>query len=263
VPDRRRSSPKRRARPPAEPVEVETLHAHARVEPDPNRPGGRLLTLDDHEASYVDLDDPAHLEWPYVRRIGDVIDAFRPPGSAIDAVHLGGGACTLARYILATRPRSTNEVFEHDPGVLALAREHLGLRTSPRLRVRVLDAAEGLAKRPDASADLVVGDAFVRQVIPPSLTGPAATAELRRVLRPAGVHVLNVVDGRGLPLARELGRTLATDFAHVAAIAPRAIVRKRAGGNVILAASNEPLPIAALAQRAAASMDREEILPLR
>ena len=91
-------------------------------------------------------------------------------------------------------------MFEHDPGVLALAREHLGLRTSPRLRVRVLDAADGLARRPDASADLVIGDAFVRQD-PAALTGLAAAAEIRRVLRPGGIHVLNVVDARGLPLS--------------------------------------------------------------
>ena len=217
--------------------------------------------LDDHEASHVDVDEPTHLDWGYVRRIGDVIDHFRPPGTAIDAVHLGGGACTLARYVLATRPRSTNEVYELDPGVLDLARSHLGLRTSPRLRVRIGDAADLLAGGDDASADLVVGDAFERQEIPAAMTSTAFVEEhVRRVLRPAGVFVLNVVDDRGHPIASRHARTLARSFAHVVAVVPRAIARGRAAGNVVLVAGGRPLPLRALAERAAGSMDREQIV---
>ena len=262
MPDRRRSRKGRPARPPAEPVEVVTPYATARVEPDPRRPGGRTLVLDEHEASHVDLDDPEHLDWAYVRRIGDVVDLFRPPGTAIDAVHLGGGACTLARYVLATRPRSTNEVYELDPGVLDLAREHLGLRTSPRLRVRVGDAVELLGRRDSASADLVIGDAFDRQVIPAAMATERFARDVARVLRPAGVFVLNVVDERGHPVATGHASTLAAVFAHVAMVVPRAITRRRAAGNVVVVASAEPLPVRELAARAAGSMDREEVSTL-
>src|SRR3954471_721907 len=110
---RGRSSRDRRAAP-ARAVEVPTALGLARVEPAPARPTGRMLTLGAQDASYVDLADPTHLEWPYVRRIGDVIDAFRPPGRAIAAVHLGGGGATVARYVEATRPRSRQEVVEVD-----------------------------------------------------------------------------------------------------------------------------------------------------
>ncbi|MDQ5808984.1 MAG: spermidine synthase, partial [Actinomycetota bacterium] len=108
-----------------------------RVERDPRRPTGRFLLLDERESSHVDLADPTWLEFAYVRRIADVVDRVRPKV----VVHLGGGACTLARYVLATRPGSVNEVYERDEGVLRVAREHLGLRTHPRLRVRIGDAA--------------------------------------------------------------------------------------------------------------------------
>jgi SAM-dependent methyltransferase len=263
MPDRRRSRKGRPPRPRFEPVEVVTPFATARVEPDPRRPGGRTLLLDEHEASHVDLDDPTHLDWAYVRRIGDVVDTVRAPGTAIDAVHLGGGACTLARYVLATRPRSTNEVYELDPGVLTLAREHLGLRTDPRLRVRIGDAAELLRGRDDASADLIVGDAFERQAIPPAMTDPGFVGgHVRRVLRPGGVFVLNVVDDRGWPVARGHADALSGAFAHVAALVPRAIARHRAAGNVVLVASAAPLPLRELEARAAGSMDREEIVNL-
>jgi SAM-dependent methyltransferase len=244
-------------------IEAPTAHGTARIEPDPHRPTGRLLTLGHQDASYVDLADPTHLEWPYVRRIGDVVDVFRPPRAAIDAVHLGGGAATLARYVEATRPRSRQVVVEIDPDVVALAREHLGLRTHPRLRVRVGDAAELLPRRPDASVDLVVTDAFDRPAeIPAALTTPAFAAELRRVLRPSGVHVLNVVDGRHVPRARDHAGTLARHFEHVAIVAPRAMLRGRAAGNALVLASASPLPLDALARRAAGSIDREEVVPV-
>lgn len=222
-----------------------------------------MLALGHQDASYVDLADPEHLEWPYVRRIGDVVDVFRPAGSAIEAVHLGGGAATLARYVEATRPRSRQVVVEREIAVVEVAREHRGLRTHPRLRVRVGDAAALLPKRPDASVDLVITDAFDRpSEIPAALTTPAFAAELARVLRPTGIHVLNVVDVRGVPEARRHAATLADAFAHRAVLAPRAMLRNRAGGNALVLASNSPLPLRALADRAAGSVDREEIVPV-
>jgi spermidine synthase len=237
--------------------------AVARIEPDPRRPGGRLLTIGAQDASYVDLDDPTHLEWPYVRRIGDVADLVRAARAPIDAVHLGGGAATLARYVAATRPRSRQVVVELDEAVVALAREHLGLRPHPGLRVRVGDAAELLPRRRDASADLVVTDAFdPGGAVPGALTTPAFARQLRRVLRPSGIHVLNVVDARGAPLAREHAATLAADFAHVALVAPRSMLRRRAGGNALVLASAAPLPLAELGRRAASSPDREELVTI-
>ncbi|HWT92455.1 MAG TPA: fused MFS/spermidine synthase, partial [Solirubrobacteraceae bacterium] len=244
-------------RPPFAGVEAESPQdVVARVEGDAARPGGRLLTLGAQDASYVDLDDPTYLDWPYVRRIGDVIDAVRPA----DVLHLGGGAGTLARYVEATLPRSRQEVVEIDPVVVALAREHLGLRSHPRLRVRVGDAAVLLPKRPDATLDLVVCDAFdPLGTIPPALVTAEFARECARVLRPGGVHVVNVVDTRGLPLAREHAATFASAFADVAVVVPRAILRHRAGGNVLLLASSARLPLDTLRTAAASSPDREEV----
>jgi spermidine synthase len=188
------------------------------------------------------------------------VRAARAP---IEAVHLGGGAATLARYVAATRPRSRQLVVELDKAVLELAREHLGLRPHPGLRVRVGDAAELLPKRRDASADLVVTDAFdPGGTIPDALTTTAFAGELRRVLRPSGIHVLNVVDTRGAPLAHAHAATLSTAFPHVAIVAPRAMLRGRAGGNALVLASAAPLPVAELERRAAGSPDREEITRL-
>src|SRR5947209_7372178 len=81
---------------------------------DADRPAGWLLSVDGVAQSYVDLDEPTHLEFEYVRWIGDLVDLLAPPEQPITALHLGGGGCTLPRYIAATRPRSTQLVIEGD-----------------------------------------------------------------------------------------------------------------------------------------------------
>jgi spermidine synthase len=250
----------RRSRPAPAPVEVRTPYALAEVVADPRRPSSRLLLLDGREAGQVDLADPRRLAFAYMRRIADLVDAFRPPGTAIDAVHVGGGAFALARYVAATRPRSRQEVLELDPGVVSLAREHLGLRPSPRLRVRVGDAAQLLARRRERSADLVIGDAFDGPHVPAQLSGAAFAGEVARVLRPAGVYALNVIDVPPNDEVHAHDAVLRGAFAHVAWVGPPGVLRARAPGNVVLLASAAPLPLAALRRAATAAVPREQVL---
>ena len=241
---------------------MQTEHALARVEGDPHRPSGRVLLLGPQEASYSDVADPTRLAWSYVRRIGDVVDTFRPASSAVDVVHIGGGAGTLARYVAATRPGSRQELYELDAGVAALAREHLGLRSAPRLRVRIGEGSALLRRRAEGSADLVIGDAFegTPPEVPAALLTPAHAVEVHRVLRGSGVYVLNLVALPDLSVAREQSALLRGVFRHVAAIAPRKVLRGRAGGNILLVASDGRLPLTALARRAAASLEREHVV---
>jgi SAM-dependent methyltransferase len=220
----------------------------------------RTLVLDGREAGIVDLADPRRLVFPYMRRIADLIDAFRPAGSAIEVIHAGGGACALPRYVDVTRPRSRQLVWEIDAGVVALARKHLGLRAFPRLRVKVGDAAELIASRPDRSADLVIGDAFDGPHVPATLSTAEYVAHVRRVLRPAGVYALNVVD---IPPLAEVGvhdALLRDAFEHVAWVAPPGVLRGRAPGNVVLLGSALPLPLVALRREAVRAVPREQVL---
>src|SRR5829696_9736544 len=119
------------ALPPAPRYDIQTTHSVVTIEADPARPSGRMLFLDGHESSYVDLTDPTHLEFSYVRRIGDVLDLVRPARQPIDVLHVGGGGFTLPRYVAATRPRSRQVVYEHDGKLVRAVREHLGLPSSP------------------------------------------------------------------------------------------------------------------------------------
>ncbi|MEN3356812.1 MAG: hypothetical protein V7637_794 [Mycobacteriales bacterium] len=235
---------------PAPEWDLTTTYSVARLEEDPSRPSGRLLFLGGIECSYVDLADPRHLEFSYVRRIADVVDLFRPARAPIEAVHVGGGGVTLPRYIAATRPRSRQVVYEKDAGLVELARRYLGLRTTPTLRVRIGDARERLAERPPGSVDLLVGDAFDGVVVPPHLATLEFAAEVARVLRPDGVYALNIIDCPPLRVSRTAAATVLAGFEHVALVTAADLLKERDAGNVVLLASAAPLPLAALARAA-------------
>src|SRR5690606_40456870 len=95
--------------------------------PDVDRERAWLLTVDGAPQSYVDLDDPGHLEFEYARRLGHVLDTLDGTGRPLDAVHLGGGALTLPRYLAVNRPGSRPQVVEADGDLLELVTEQMTL----------------------------------------------------------------------------------------------------------------------------------------
>ncbi|MBB5868461.1 spermidine synthase [Allocatelliglobosispora scoriae] len=234
------------------PCDVETAYSCAAVEVDPERAGGRVLYLNSAQHSYVDLDDPRHLEFAYTQWIGAVADLAAPPGEAIDALHLGGGGFTVPAYLAATRPGSDSVVFEIDGRLVELAERSLGLRPGPGLRPVVGDARMLIADRADASADLVVGDAFGDLAVPWHLATREMAAEVRRVVRPGGIYVQNVIDYPPLRFIRAETATVAAVFPHVALIAPPRALAGDDGANFLIVAGPDPLPLARIAERLAA-----------
>ncbi|MEV4411318.1 fused MFS/spermidine synthase [Catellatospora sp. NPDC049609] len=229
-----------------DPCDVETAYHCARIGVDPQRSTGRVLYLNAAEHSYVDLADPAHLQYGYTQWFGAAADAVAERGAAVDAVHLGGGGFTMPRYLAATRPGSRSTVFEIDGGLVELAQRELGLRPGPDLRAVVGDARRLLAGQGDGSADLVVGDAFGDLAVPWHLTTREMMAQVRRVTREGGIYVQNVIDGPPLTFIRAELATVASVFPHVALVAPEAAVAGREGDNFVIVASARPLPLQAL-----------------
>jgi MFS family permease len=244
----------------APPCDVETAYFCASVVTDVDRPSGRLLTLDDLRHAYVDLDDPTYLEFTYTQLLGDVVDAVRPAGEPIDAVHLGGGGFTIPSYVAARRPGSDNLVLELDPGVVDLAGAELGLQLGPRMRVVTGDARINLRDVADDSADLVVGDAFGGRAVPWHLTTTEFVGDIRRVLRDDGVYAQNIIDQPPLDFLRAEVATLREVFTHVAVIGPAGRFDGTEGGNTIVVASDRPLPLAAIAARNAARGDDDVVV---
>ncbi|MEU2713416.1 fused MFS/spermidine synthase [Streptomyces sp. NPDC007205] len=223
----------------------------AQLVPDPDRNRAWTLLIDGAPQSHVDLDDPAYLSFEYQRRLGHVIDLLAPPGKPVHAVHLGGGAFTLARYTAATRPRSTQQVVERDAALVQLVRRELPLDSNARIRVRSADARAGLAKVPDGWADLVLADVFSGARTPAHLTSTEFLDEVRRALKPSGVYAANLADGPPLAHLRGQIATAAARFAELALIADPAVLRGKRFGNAVLVASDAPLPLADLTRRAA------------
>ncbi|MGA4843317.1 spermidine synthase [Streptomyces sp. G45] len=237
-----------------EPLPVSRVvdHGTAKLLPDVDRPRAWLLTLDGSPQSYVDLDEPTYLEFEYARRLAHVLDTLAEPGRPVDAVHLGGGALTLPRYVAATRPGSRQDVVDADRALLRLVVEKLPLPEDSGIRVHGADARAWLEAAPDDSADVIVGDVFGGSRVPAHLTSEAYARTVDRVLRPDGIYAGNLADGRPFTFLRGQLATFAEHFAELALIAEPALLRGRRFGNAILLAAHTPLPLGDLVRRTAA-----------
>jgi len=233
------------------PGRTEVAGGTAELLADADREGSWELQLDGVPQSHVDLADPTHLEFEYVRRMGHVLDLAAEPGQPQDVIHLGGGALTLARYVAVTRPGSRQRVVEWDEPLTELVRRELPLPRNARVRVRATDARAGLAALPDASADVVLVDVFAGARTPAHLTTVEFATDIARVLRPGGVTAWNVSDGPPLRFVRTEAATLRAVFAQVALLAEPGTLRGRRFGNTVAVASDAELPIAGLTRRCA------------
>ncbi|MEU4874261.1 fused MFS/spermidine synthase [Streptomyces sp. NPDC021608] len=219
--------------------------------PDVDRDRAWLLTVDGAPQSYVDLDDPTHLEFEYTRRLGHVLDVVAEPGRALDVLHLGGGALTLPRYVAATRPGSRQDVVEFDRALLDLVVEHLPLPPRAGVAWHAAEARAWLEAAPDACADVLVADVFGGSRVPAQVTTLAYAREAARVLRPDGVYLANLADAAPFAFLRSQLANLAEVFEELALVAEPGVLRGRRFGNAVLAAAHRPLDLPALARRTA------------
>jgi hypothetical protein len=208
------------------------------VERDRHRPSGRLLRQAGMDASYIDLADPSHLEFDYLRWMRIVLRSAH----ARRVLHIGGGACALPRALAAEDPGGRQEVCELDGEVLALAREHLGLRRAPGLRVRRAEGREFLARQASASWDAIVIDAFVGALVPRNLVTVQALTDVARV---TPLVLINVVDDRSRRDVRAVAAALMEAYPQVWALNGRA-------GNTVVAGSRAPADLGRIGSRAAA-----------
>ncbi len=224
----------------------------AKLMPDVDRERAWLLTVDGAPQSYVDLDDPEHLEFEYVRRLAHVLDCVAQPGTALDALHLGGGALTLPRYVAATRPGSRQAVVEFDAGLAELVAEHLPLPAGSGVTVHAADARAWLEGAAADSADVLVADVFGGSRVPAHLTSVEYAREAARVLRPGGVYAANLADGAPFGFLRSQLANFGAAFGQLALVAEPGVLRGRRFGNAVLLASDAELPVAALSRLCAA-----------
>ena len=192
------------------------------------------------DASYVDLGDPTHLEFDYMRWLRIVLRTVR----ARSVLHIGGGACALARALAAEDPGGRQEVCEADAEVLRVARAHLGLRRAPGLRVRHSEGRAFLSAHPGQTWDAIVVDAFTGAVVPRGLVTTEATHALARA---TPLALVNVVDDRAWREVLLIAAALADAFPLVWTLGARA-------GNMLVAGCRAAPDLQRIAAAAAADL---------
>ncbi len=230
---------------------------------DRDRPGAFTLRIDGTDQSYVDLEDPLRLEFDYVQRIVDVIDAHGEPGAPLRIVHVGGAGMSVPRYVATTRPTSAQIVLEPNEQVTALVRDQLPLPRNSGIKVRPVDGRTGLAAmRPDY-ADVIVLDAFDGARIPADLVTAEFFGVASHVLTEDGLLLMNLADRAPFAYARRVVAGLCEQLPNVMISAEPATLKGRRFGNLLAVGSKGPIPWEPLARRAASSPLPYRVVPYR
>lgn len=224
------------------PCAAESAYHCIQVVDDPERASAKLLLLDRGYNSDVDPQDPRYLGFRYERWFAEAIDGIGGPRASLVGVFVGGGAFTMPRWLDATHPGSRSTVLEVDSKLVDFDRQHLGLHASPELRAVIGDGRLTMRDEPSHGADIVVGDAFSSRTVPWQLMTSEWLREVKRVLKPRGVYMLNMIDLRPLSLLRAETATLLASFANVRLVTPPGEDGRPAGGNEVIVASRGALP---------------------
>ncbi|MDQ0754474.1 spermidine synthase [Arthrobacter sp. B3I4] len=210
--------------------------------PDQDNSTGWLLRINGVMSSHIDLADPLFLDFEYMRWIAALVESRWPPAGRpkLRSLHLGGGACSLARYFHAAYPEARQVVVELDGKLAAYVRGWFDLPKAPLLRLRVGEAREVTEGLTPQTRDLIIRDVFGGSVTPRPLTTSEFTEHARRLLAPGGVYVVNSGDAPALTNAREDAATIAAAFEHTVIIADPAMLKGRRYGNMIIAGSDQP-----------------------
>jgi spermidine synthase len=189
------------------------------------------LVLDHLVHSYTDLNDPLYLEYEYIRIYEEVVRWQASKRKSIKALFLGGGGYTFPRFIEAKYPKAKIDVVEIDPEITRVVQDYLGVSKDSRIcsfnedgRWFVMNCKE------QGSYDFIIGDAFNDLSIPYHLTTKEFAMQLKRLLKPDGLLLANVIDsfkkGAFMPsyirtLEEVFGKgnihllTLSSDYEHI------------------------------------------------
>lgn len=212
-----------------------------------------MLTIGGTEQSYVDLDDPTHLEFDYVQRLAEAIDLVAPVGERIRIVHIGGAGLTVPRYVAHTRPTSAQVVLEPDTALTELIRERLPLPRNSGIKIRPIDGRAGIAALGEDYADVVVLDAFYGSQVPAELTTWEFLTDCRRVVAPGGSLMINVTDRGPFDYSRRVAAGVQSVYAHAMFGAEMSTIKGRRFGNVVLIGSDRSIAVDQLQTIAARS----------
>ncbi|MFP5416905.1 MAG: spermidine synthase [Actinomycetes bacterium] len=226
----------------------------ARVEPDPFHPGAFRVMAGDTAQSWVMPDDPLRLEFEYVQRVVEALDATvlgRPADERIRIVHLGGGGLTIPRWVAARRPGTVQVVCEPDADLIGDVRRLMPLPRHSGIKVRTVGGREGLQAMAADTFDALVLDAFEGPRVPEELATGDFLAEVAARRRPGAVFVANVTDRAPFAWGRRFVAAVRGVHRSILMSAETPVWKGRRFGNLVVVASDAPLPATALSRVAA------------
>lgn len=214
---------------------------------------GWVVVMDGVAQSWVDPTDPTRLEFGYMLRMADYLDAIAPAGERMRVVHVGGAAMTMARYLAVRRPTSPQIVLEPNAALTEAVRAELPLPARSGVKVRPVDGRTGIAQMPADYARVVIVDAFDDATVPADLVSAEFIADLDRVLTSDGVVLFNLIDVSPFGWTKRVMATLGEIFDELSLTAEPATLKGRRHGNLLAAASHQALPMDTVIRRAAGS----------
>lgn len=215
-----------------------------------DREGGWLLSVNGVQSSHIAPGRPELLDFEYMRQaVAAIEDQYPERSGPLRVLHLGAAACALPRYLAHAYPQSRHVAVEIDAELARLAREWFDLPRAPRLRIRVGDARAVVEALTPETRDVVIRDAFAESVTPTHLMTAEFTEAVRRVLAAGGLYIANCGDRRDLKSVRSEVATIASVFANAELIADPSMFKGRRSGNIVVVASDGPLPDSADLER--------------
>lgn len=175
-------------------------------------------------------------------------------------LHLGGGAAALPRALQHELPQLRQRVVELEPALVDLVAEAAPLPDGIAFEVgdgrTVLERGRERSQEPVAlepvlheRVALVAIDVFGAGRVPAPFTSVECFAAARAALLPGGTLVVNSADGPPLHFIRGQLATLRAVFAHVAIVTTGSTLAGARHSNIVLLASDAPLPLAAIRER--------------
>ena len=233
------------------PCDAETKYVCLNI--DQTAPDTYLIRSNIYSSSVTNVADPTDLQFGYVREVAAVVEvAVDPDGQELGFGYVGGGGYTLPLYFEAIYPGASHVVYEIDEDLVDRVTTVLGIENrDARFPTRIGDARAEVATSSRGSMDVVVGDAFSGISVPWHLTTKEFLEDVRSLLTPRGLYVMNLIDYDHYDLARAQAMTFRSVFDDVAVIAPSFVLSDSNGtGSNVLLIGGDDVPDAAVLNEA-------------
>ena len=151
--------------------------------------------------SGIRLDQPNTPVFWYTNELASLIE--QTPARQ-DILMLGGGTFTLPQQVALRHPGSKIDVVEIDPGLADIAREHFAYKDPANVNI-IFEDARTYSNRATKRYDIVVVDVYGNTDIPFTFMTREYGEAVKRITKPGGVVMVNMIAGEQGDCASLLG----------------------------------------------------------